>query len=188
MPKKKTTSSEHTTSSKNPIGLEIGSAKNPWRIGKLLGKGACGSVHELIPPPSKNNSLQYVVKLATLPPILASQKKGKSKKSAMERNADLLSWERTMYHGTFNRLRGVVIPDTCRGAKAPPVFGEIDGEYYTTKMRTLQSISMGFLSLFFLSYRFSFSCNGKNGITPIFYNISFSLPNKKKQKHSTTYW
>lgn len=184
MPKKKTTSSEHTTSSKNPIGLEIGSAKNPWRIGKLLGKGACGSVHELIPPPLKNNSLQYVVKLATLPPILASQKKGKSKKSAMERNADLLSWERTMYHGTFNRLRGVVIPDTCRGAKAPPVFGEIDGEYYTTKMRTLQSISMGFLThCFFFPTGFRFLAMERMA-SPLSSITSHFLSPTKKSKNT----
>jgi len=128
-------------STANPEGQLIGSSSKPWRIGKMLGKGACGSVHEIARVPSSTSQAttkkvstatsDFVIKIA--PYIKPAGTKGKKrKKTAMERNADLLLHENTLYKNVFNKLRGRLIPDVpIHGSPSliPPGFGEINGKF-----------------------------------------------------------
>jgi hypothetical protein len=108
-------------------GRTIGKATRPWTIGRLLGSGACGSVHELDPPPSSSkSSMQYAVKLVHLPPSLSTNKK--RKKTAVERNADLLLHEYTILQNAGAASRGTVFPDIpLMGlGGGPPGYGETE--------------------------------------------------------------
>ena len=117
-----------------PEGELIGSSSKPWRIGKMIGEGACGSVHHISrASDSTNNTSDFVIKVAPyVKPALTKGKKRK-KKTPMERNADLLLHENTLYKNVFNKLRGRIIPDVpIHGSPSviPPGFGEIEGMYF----------------------------------------------------------
>ena len=107
-----------------PQGLLIGPTSKPWAIGPLLGSGACGSVHSLLPPSNSSTSSQsYAIKLATLPKTKAT---GKRKKTAEERNADLILHEYQTLQNLGREVRGVLVPDIP--FVGPPPYGVVDGE------------------------------------------------------------
>lgn len=111
----------------SPEGLQIGKATKPYTIGKKLGSGACGSVHELIPPPGSKHSTTWAIKLAILPAPKAKPKgAGKRKKTAQERNADLISHEFTILQNAGNDVRGRLVPEIPY--KGPPAYGQTEGE------------------------------------------------------------
>lgn len=121
-------------SADNPEGQLIGLSSKPWRIGKIIGQGACGTVHEIAKistsssKQTKTSVPEFVVKVAPLPQITKTKGK-KRKKTPAERNADLLNYENTLYKNVFNNLRGRLIPDVpVHGSSVPPAFGEIDGK------------------------------------------------------------
>ncbi len=111
----------------SPEGILIGPSNRQWRVGKRLGSGACGYVHELVKAHggSTGSDLDYVVKLAPLPPPSKSKKR---KKSAIERNADLLFYEFTLYRNVFNDLRGNMVPDLPIAGSKLPTFEDMDGK------------------------------------------------------------
>ena len=111
----------------NPEGILIGPSNRQWRVGKRLGSGACGYVHELVKAHrgKTDSDLEYVVKLAPLPPPSKSKKR---KKTAVERNADLLFYEFTLYRNLFNNLRGNMVPDLPIVGSKLPTFEDIDGK------------------------------------------------------------
>mmetsp|Transcript_27555 Transcript_27555/g.55276 ORF Transcript_27555/g.55276 Transcript_27555/m.55276 type:complete len:622 (-) Transcript_27555:127-1992(-) len=110
----------------SPQGQTIGKASKPWTIGRLLGSGACGSVHELLDPPnSKTSSMQYAIKCVNLPPSSAKASTNKKrKKTAVERNADLLLHEYTILQNSGVN-RGTKFPEIpLMGIGGPPGYGE----------------------------------------------------------------
>eukprot|EP00986_Skeletonema_menzelii_P009728 scaffold4498_cov146-Skeletonema_menzelii.AAC.4 len=112
--------------SSSPQGQTIGKASKPWTIGRLLGSGACGSVHELLDPPnSKSSSMQYAIKCVNLPPSSAKASTNKKrKKTAVERNADLLLHEYTILQNS-GANRGTKFPEIpLMGVGGPPGYGE----------------------------------------------------------------
>ncbi len=112
----------------SPAGLMIGNPKKPWKIGRLLGKGACGSVHELEPPPGSTfTSSSYVVKVAVIPPTTGKTKK---KKTPAERNAELIWWEHNIMISRLPELLGNYIPELPFGSNIPPSYGEVEGGNY----------------------------------------------------------
>lgn len=121
-----------------PTGLFIDEPSNKWKIGPCLGSGACGSVHSLQKVNTKHNTTvttNFVVKVAPLP---IKSKNKKKKKSDIEKNADLLYHEHTLYKNILVDLRGTFIPDIpMRGYNTtssssssnhcpPAAFGDID--------------------------------------------------------------
>ena len=116
----------NNTMSSSPQGQTIGKANKPWTIGRLLGSGACGSVHELLPPPSYSpKSMQYAIKCVTLPPISTKAAANKKrKKTVAERNADLLLHEYTILQNA-GLDRGRLFPEIpLMGVGGPPAYGE----------------------------------------------------------------
>ncbi len=110
----------------SPQGQTIGKASKPWTIGRLLGSGACGSVHELLDPPnSKTGSMQYAIKCVNLPPSSGKASTNKKrKKTAVERNADLLLHEYTILQNSGVN-RGTKFPEIpLMGIGGPPGYGE----------------------------------------------------------------
>ena len=109
----------------NPQGQLIGRASKPWQIGRLLGSGACGSVHELNPPAgggSKKSSPEYAIKIVPLP---ASRQNKKRKKTQEERNADLILHEYQTLQNAGAEMRGRLVPD-IPFMGSPPAYGETD--------------------------------------------------------------
>jgi len=119
-------STKKSSSSPLPAGLEIGNIKYPWKVGKVIGSGACGAVHELQLVNAKPSSTRsYVIKVAPMPPPPTSGKK--RKKSAMERNADLIYHETVLLTNGLISLQGTYIPYTpeYNELNAPPTSGII---------------------------------------------------------------
>ena len=113
----------------SPVGTTIGKPTKPWTIGRLLGSGACGSVHELTPPPQNSSSpsgMEYAIKLVHLPPTTSKSTNKKRKKTAVERNADLLLHEYTILQNVGSNNRGKIFPDIpLMGVTGgPPGYGE----------------------------------------------------------------
>lgn len=104
----------------SPQGILIGKATKPWTIGKKLGCGACGAVHELTAPPGKSSYPPYAIKIAHLPKSKPSNGK-KRKKTAEERNADLILHEYTTLQNAGD-MRGRLVPDIP--FMGPPAYGE----------------------------------------------------------------
>ncbi len=133
------------SASSSPSGLFIDSPSNKWMIGECLGQGACGAVYSLDKvrvvkgniknAPSINcpNPSNFVIKVTPLPKTSTNKKK---KKSDLEKNADLLYFENTLYRNVFNDLRGLHIPEipiagygssSSSDIPTPPIgFGDID--------------------------------------------------------------
>ena len=115
-------------SAAGPTGILIGPPSKPWRVGRELGRGACGSVHDIGRVGSSRPSSAFVVKIATLPAAASTAKKRK-KKTPEERNADLLYQENVYYRNVLNDLRGAVVPEVPHaGEGGPPGYGDLDGE------------------------------------------------------------
>ena len=112
-----------------PEGLHIGSSSKPWIIGRKLGSGACGSVHELIPPANSKSSQSYAVKIAALPKNKAGTNRTKRKKTAEERNADLIGHEYQTLQNLGPSVRGKFVPD-IPFMGSPPAYGDLDGETF----------------------------------------------------------
>lgn len=104
-------------------GLQIGRASRPYTVGPLLGRGACGSVHALLPPRSDEDG-RWAVKLASLPRSRPGGKK-KRKKTEAERNADLIMHEYTVLQNAGDG-RGRTVPDIPFGGVGPSAYGETD--------------------------------------------------------------
>jgi hypothetical protein len=109
----------------SPEGQIIGRG---WMIGKQLGSGACGSVHELVAPPdraksssSSSSSSAWAIKVAPLPQSKATGKK--RKKTQEERNADLILHEYTTLQNAGNQMRGKMVPEISFTGD-PPSYGE----------------------------------------------------------------
>jgi len=110
----------------SPEGQIIGRG---WMIGKQLGSGACGSVHELVAPPdrakssssSSSSSSSWAIKVAPLPQSKATGKK--RKKTPEERNADLILHEYTTLQNAGNQMRGKMVPEISFTGD-PPSYGE----------------------------------------------------------------
>ena len=107
-----------------PQGLIIrgeGAARKlQWRVGKLIGTGACASVHVLLDDNKKET--EYAVKIVPLP-----TKVTKKKTSPPERNARLLHFEELTYKNQFPGFQGSILPRLAP-YDGPPSFGEVDGE------------------------------------------------------------
>lgn len=105
-----------------PEGLTIG-VKYKWKIGALLGRGACGSVHALEPVSQTHSPLErsYVIKIAR-----GSRSKSKGKGNAERRNADTIHYEHTLIKNRLPSLCGEYIPNLPSwGKKYPPSGGTI---------------------------------------------------------------
>jgi serine/threonine protein kinase len=117
----------------NPEGIRI---HRQWKIGKLLGSGACGSVHELVRNESNSNQQQsqsqqqksndqdkikfpLVIKLSRLPNSQMSKREHKNCKLL----ADMLHYEGLLYHNQLIQLQGTFLPRT----PLRPVTGDQDG-------------------------------------------------------------
>ena len=100
-----------------------------WKIGKQLGSGACGSVHELVSTSmtssnkSSSSKMAWAIKIAPLPPPSKSSTKSKRKKTPVERNADLILHEYTTLQNAGSSLRGVLVPEIPYMGN-PPGYGE----------------------------------------------------------------
>ncbi|KAI2508566.1 hypothetical protein MHU86_5858 [Fragilaria crotonensis] len=115
----------------SPEGIVI---NRHWRIGKRIGDGACGSVHELVQ--EKNKGLNegkgpgktfgvppviHAIKLAPLPDL---NSKPKSKENVRRKtHADILHYEGLVYQNHLVDLRGTLIPEL----PLRPVTGDAEG-------------------------------------------------------------
>lgn len=113
----------------SPEGQLIG---NGWKIGKKLGSGACGSVHELVVPTnrakstsssSSSSSTSWAIKVAPLPASKAAGTGKKRKKTPEERNADLILHEYTTLQNAGSQMRGTMVPEISFMGD-PPSYGE----------------------------------------------------------------
>jgi hypothetical protein len=124
--------------SSSPEGLIVGNPNKPWRIGKAIGSGACGSVHEIervSASSKKGDATRYVAKIAPLP---SGKRPTKKKKCEAERNADLLNHEISLYNNMFNDMRGNMVPDVpLIGSGHPPMSGEISGKPFVTSSKQI---------------------------------------------------
>ena len=101
-----------------------------WKLGPQLGSGACGTVYALhrhsIKDSKQNHS--FVIKIAPIPPsTFASSTSKKRKKTAEEKNADLLFHEHILYLNVLNTLRGSMVPEIPLpgySSSVPPSCGE----------------------------------------------------------------
>jgi hypothetical protein len=135
----------------SPVGLQIGNdpRKPTHRIGKLIGTGACSSVHEL--EVIDGGSVEkFVIKLTPIPP---PKKSSKRKPTPIERNANLLSHETLMYKVQLNKLHGKYIP-YLPPAKGPPQSGDVDGKRANSDFLGNTS----FDHVLFLTIALSYSC------------------------------
>lgn len=117
----------------SPEGIVI---NRHWRIGKRIGDGACGSVHELVQ--EKNKGLNegkgpgktfgvppviHAIKLAPLPDL---NSKPKSKENVRRKtHADILHYEGLVYQNHLVDLRGTLIPEL----PLRPVTGDAEGAF-----------------------------------------------------------
>ena len=104
-------------SSSSPEGLII---HRKWRIGKKLGDGVCGCVHELVSA-SASGEIVHAIKLAPLPdPSVLKKKENLERK----KHADILHYESLIYQNHLVELRGMLIPEL----PLRPVTGDVEGE------------------------------------------------------------
>lgn len=113
-----------------------------YQLGAALGEGACGAVYEVLKVKSGKSTLTpFAAKVAVLPTSAASSNK-KRKKTAEERNADLLSHEHVLYFNALSSLRGNMVPDIpLPGSSGPSSMGEFqynNGRYRYVVMEKMQ--------------------------------------------------
>jgi len=107
----------------SPVGIEIPFGKKKWKVGRVLGKGACAIVCSL---DYQGKETDFAVKLAPLP--VKTTKKGNS---VEETNAKLLYYENLLYRSHFQALQGKCIPMVPQSsAQGPPSYGEVNGYRY----------------------------------------------------------
>jgi hypothetical protein len=149
-----------------------------WRIGKKIGDGACGSVHELVNEKDKNEAnkgkgktgggplIIHAIKLAPLPDPNA---KAKSKESVLRKtHADILHYEALVYQNHLVDLRGTLIPEL----PLRPVTGDVEGKFVaSTRMELGTALCSSFeyvksyKCLTDLNTRLPFPYHGENGST-----------------------
>lgn len=153
----------------SPVGIEIPFGKKKWKVGRVLGKGACAIVCSL---DYQGKETDFAVKLAPLP--VKTTKKGNS---VEETNAKLLYYENLLYRSHFQALQGKCIPMVPQSsAQGPPSYGEVNGtdEILTNSVLyfslVLNRRPRLYQSLIFISFiislhntRLSLFCNGKDG-------------------------
>jgi hypothetical protein len=117
----------------SPVGIEISKGKRKWKIGKMLGSGACATVCALksMDSDGRSNETDFAVKVAPLP-----KKKTKKGNSPDEMNAKLLYYEQLVYTTQFRQLQGSQIPSVpSASSKDPPLYGDEKGTlFYKTKI------------------------------------------------------
>jgi len=102
-------------------GVEIlKGSKAKWKIGKMLGRGACATVYSL--DTIDGDPTEYAVKVVPMP-----IKKTKKQNSELETNARLLHFEHLVYSNMLQDIRGIYVPKLPFSAKEPPSQGEADG-------------------------------------------------------------
>lgn len=143
------TQSTHSTMAQSPVGIEISKGKRKWKIGKVLGSGACATVCAL---KYMNSGIceetDYAVKLAPL-----AKKKTRKGNSPEEMNEKLLYYEQLVYTTQFRSLQGVFIPSApSASSKDPPIYGDEKGKQSCFEHKRTTS-SFCFFSK--LSYSFS---------------------------------
>ena len=111
------------------IGLEIGRRKPDWRIGKMIGEGACGAVH-LLESMDGSSITTFAIKVAEIPAASVPAKR----KKTLKHNSDLLHYENLIYTSHLATLRGRYIPE-LPPAKGPPSTGEVGGFRYLVMER-----------------------------------------------------
>lgn len=109
-----------------PQGIRIcdngnGRCKPQWKVGKLIGTGACASVHLLLTA-EDNKDTGFVCKIVPLP-----VKTTKQKRSLPERNARLIHYEEQVYRNQVPEYQGFILPKLPPYV-GPPVSGEADGK------------------------------------------------------------
>mmetsp|Transcript_57968 Transcript_57968/g.64786 ORF Transcript_57968/g.64786 Transcript_57968/m.64786 type:complete len:586 (-) Transcript_57968:1179-2936(-) len=124
----------------SPVGIEITNGSRQWKVGKILGKGACATVCSLNRIDSSDNSCnetEFAVKLAPLP-----KKKTKKGNSVEETNEKLLYYEHLVYNTQFQSLQGTFIPNVPKSSsKVPPVYGNVNGYRYFLMEKMSSTIS-----------------------------------------------
>ena len=109
----------------SPVGIEISKGKRKWKIGKILGSGACATVCSLKAiDGGGSNETDFAVKLAPMP-----KKTTRKGNSPDELNAKLLYYEQLVYTTQFRSLQGEFIPQLPNpsSSKDPPTYGEENG-------------------------------------------------------------
>jgi hypothetical protein len=107
-----------------------------WRIGKQLGAGGCGSVHELIRDDGSSrssssagapgpNAIVHAIKLTPLPDYTSSNKVTKKENAERKTFADILHYESLIYQNQLVDLRGTLIPEL----PLRPATGDVGGRY-----------------------------------------------------------
>lgn len=119
-----------------------------YRVGRLIGEGACGSVHTLDRRNTGGKTFaedaDFVVKLCPIPVSKKGKAGGKKrKKTAAERNADTLFHEYNLYRNALHDMRGGCVPDLPFGGNSPPCYGETDEFRYIVLERMACNISSG---------------------------------------------
>jgi hypothetical protein len=112
----------------SPVGIEISKGKRKWKVGKMLGSGACATVCALKSIENgSSNETDFAVKVAPLP-----KKKTKKGNSPDEMNVKLLYYEQLVYTTQFRCLQGNFIPrvPNSSSSKDPPVYGDQNGELF----------------------------------------------------------
>ena len=114
----------------SPVGINISKGKRKWRVGKVLGNGACATVCELKSIDNgKCNETEFAVKLAPIP-----KKKTKKGNSPEETNDKLLYYEQMVYNTQFQSLQGSFIPIVPTAAsKNPPSNGIENGKHFSCR-------------------------------------------------------
>ena len=128
----------------SPEGIVI---HRHWRIGKKIGNGACGSVHELVHEKDRKETktekrntdgvpLIHAIKLAQLPD---PNSKTKSKESVRRKNhADILHYEALVYQNHLVDLRGTLIPEL----PLRPVTGDAEGTSVASNNNRVSSMAV----------------------------------------------
>ena len=161
-----------------PVGLRIGKHSNSWTIGKQIGRGACGSVHILKAPPNSSSTSKWAIKVAPLPKAKAATNKGKKrKKTAEERNADLILHEYTTLQNA-GEMRGKMVPELPYSG--PPPYGETsDGGEFVFYHRICNKL--------FIHFKVSFSyANIISPINSLIHSCSISFPRDGTYGSSTS--
>eukprot|EP00536_Pseudo-nitzschia_multiseries_P005504 jgi/Psemu1/12707/gm1.12707_g len=141
-----------SSSSSSPVGLEIVKGKRRWKVGSVLGRGACATVCSLEKVRSSSSQSQsqsqqqqsllpafrFAIKLAPLP--TKTTKKGNSRD---ETNAKLLYYEQMIYTTQFRSLQGSILPrvPNFSAPSDPPLYGDANGFRYFVMERMDTTIS-----------------------------------------------
>ena len=117
----------------SPVGIEISKGKRKWKIGEILGSGACATVCSMKAIDDGGcKETNFAVKLAPIP-----SKTTRKGNSPTETNVKLLYYEQLVYTTQFRSLQGVFIPrvPNSSSSKDPPIYGEESGKLFHVVQR-----------------------------------------------------